>query len=132
MTDNSQYSFNALLWDCNIGIEYPEKMKTIRRLFEEIRTKVCMLPVVRLICISPTYTWLALLIIFFFLKQKVSEVLPVTFMLGIMVLILFATPLDGFDFRYSFSIAYTLPFCVLCNLKLLYPSENSIRTKEER
>jgi len=48
-----------------------------------------------------------------------------TFMLGVMVMVLFATPLDGYDFRYSFSVAFVLPFCGLCNLKLLYPSETT-------
>ena len=120
MTDNSQYSFDSLLWQRDLRIEYPEKMATIRREFEELRTKACMLPIIRLFCISPTYTWLALLMIFFFLKQRVAEVLPLTFMTAIMVLVLFATPLDGHDFRYSFPLAYVLPFSGLLNLKLMY------------
>ncbi len=124
-TDNTQYSFDTLLWQRDLRIEYPEKMAAVRRGFEALRTKACMLPVVRLICISPTYTWLALLVIFFFLKQKAARVLPLTFMLGVMVMVLFATPLDGYDFRYSFSVAFVLPFCGLCNLKLLYPSETT-------
>ena len=79
-----------------------------------------MLPIIRLFCISPTYTWLAFLMIFFFLKQRETEVLPLTFMTAVMVLVLFATPLDGHDFRYSFPLAYVLPFSGLLNLKLMY------------
>lgn len=120
-TDNSRYSFHSLLWQRDLRIEYPEKMATVRRIFEDLRTKACMLPVIRLFCISPTYTWLALLVIFFFLKQKAARVLPLTFMLVIMGMVIFVTLLDGYDFRYSFPLAFVLPFCGVCNLKLLYP-----------
>jgi hypothetical protein len=48
-------------------------------------------------------------------------VLPLTFMLVIMGMVIFVTLLDGYDFRYSFPLAFVLPFCGVCNLKLLYP-----------
>ena len=118
-TENSKYSFFSLQ-NYHLNIVYPEKLKDARQMFENIRTRACMLPIIRLFCISPTYTWLALLMIFFFLKQRETEVLPLTFMTAVMVLVLFATPLDGHDFRYSFPLAYVLPFSGLLNLKLMY------------
>ena len=121
-SENSWYSFETLK-SCHLQLAYPEQLKNVRTAMDHFRSRAMMLPVVRLFCIAPTYTWLALLVIFYFIGRKAWTVCPLTMLVLVLVGVLFVTPLDGHDFRYSFPVAYILPFCALLNLKLLYPQK---------
>ena len=116
-TENSQYSLDALHHQ-NLYISYPPNINTVRTTFETARSKMQQLPIIRLFCISPTYIWLAIGVVGYFIKEGSKNAIPLCIIILTMLFVVFASPLDGHDFRYVFPIAIILPFCVLINLKL--------------
>ena len=116
-TENSQYSLDALQFQ-NLYISYPPNLNMLRTTFETARSKMHQLPIIRTFCISPTYIWFAIGIVCFFIEERSKNAIPLCILILTMLFVVFASPLDGYDFRYVFPLAIILPFCGLINLKL--------------
>lgn len=117
-TENSQYSFDWLNV-IHLNLYYSKSLERARQIYESFRTKLQSLSIFRYLCISPTYVWLAIASIFFFLKKRGRKEYAFQIMMGMMVLVLFASPLDGGDFRYTYPLAIIEPFCFLISLYFL-------------
>ena len=108
MTEANQLNFNFY---------YPKKLYRFRVLYEDIVKAIFSLPFLQIFRISGFYTWWAIGLLFFFLRNKFFKgylfLIPSATFWGICLL----SPVNGSIYlRYMYPIIFTLPFITAFSL----------------
>ena len=104
----------------NFNFYYPEKLYVFRVLYEDIVKTIFSLPFLQIFRISGFYTWWAICLLFYFLKNKFFKgyllLIPIATFWGICLL----SPVNGSTYlRYMYPIIFTLPFITAFSLSYM-------------
>ena len=97
---------------CGMDLSYPKESETLRNTYEQGREKLFSLPGIRVINMSSTFVWASLLTALYFIAKRQWMMLTVLLPVLMQTLILFVSPMNGTNFRYTYPIAVCLP--VIC------------------
>jgi len=117
--------------ELNMNLRHPEKLTTLRLIYEKTREGIFSMPIIAVFRCSFLYVWITLFWAFYCLKKKSVEAFALTVPLIMLILVLIAGPTNGYYFRYMIPFVITLPFIVLFGVELIKTRElDADRAKE--
>ena len=109
---------NTKFKEVNPNFEHPRELNSFRQQYEETRKNIFHLPVLNILLFSPTYIWATILLLFCVIKNnlKKASLLIVPFFFQLLVLL--ASPVNGWYSRYVCMFFAGLPFLYIFVLDL--------------
>lgn len=87
--------------------------KKLRDLSDKVMSNIRNYPIFSLLMSPGIYTWVFVLLLLYSIKQNSKRVLPVYILSGLLILICFVGPCNGYYGRYSYPIVLLMPVLLL-------------------
>jgi type II secretory pathway component PulM len=101
----------------DMEITYPKALDKARTRFEKLRENLFALPVLSIFLCPAMLVWVFVLLVCYLLTKKRWNLLALQSPLFFSVLVCFASPCNGYYFRYLYGVALCLPVVVILSLK---------------
>lgn len=100
---------NNKLQPLEMEFSYPMNLNETRLKYEKVREKIAKIPIISLVMMPATYTWLLFLQFFYSIKSKNKRAVSLLVMPWIILMICLLGPCNGYYCRYLYPIMICLP-----------------------
>ena len=100
---------NNKLLPLEIAFSYPEGLEEVRNAYEKYREEFSKIPIVSLLMMPETYTWLMIVLLFYTIKHKNQKALALQVMPIVILMVCLVGPCNGYYCRYLYPIMICLP-----------------------